>query len=88
MAFGEYSAPGSGTMDTGLMLQVNLANGKFLQAYGCVLNNMQDEDLQKILNALAGIPGAQYAVFREGQVAQRDMVPTVEYEPLPTPPQD
>lgn len=87
MAYGEFSEPGSGSNDIGLSMIIAFSGGKILRAV-CGESSLTEEDLQACVDALATVPGLTAAVFRDGQVVQRSMVPGVPYTPAEEPPQN
>ena len=88
MAFGQYGFPGGGSATTGYSVAFRSHNHSRGFYAPLQVDGMNEDDLQALANALAGIPGASYVLLSEGQVSQREMSPTVDYEPLPVPPQD
>lgn len=86
--FGAYNDPGTGSGIVGHSMIVQFSGGKLLQIYNILAQNMSAEDWEKVLNALAGIPGCTYALVGEGAVTERFMEPSRTYEPLPPPVQD
>lgn len=87
--FSEYNVPGTGGGTTGYVLNFRSRNySRGIDAQFTLYGTMGEADLQEIVEALAGIPGASYVLVTEGAVSQREMIPTREYEPLPVPPQD
>jgi len=85
--YGEFSEPGSGSNDLGLSLIIAFDGGALLRATAYE-NSLSDDNLQAIVNALAAVPGLTAAVFRDGQVSQRSMVPTRAYTPAEEEPQN
>ena len=83
MAFSEYNVPGSGNADIGYTLFARFRNNGRGIAAQFIADGMNADDLQAIVDALAGIPGASNVALHEGQVSQRVMVPGRPYEPLP-----
>ncbi|UTN93039.1 hypothetical protein SEA_MARKY_36 [Streptomyces phage Marky] len=88
MGFSAYGSPGGGSARTGYTLLARFRNnGRGIDAQFSA-DGMNEDDLQAIVDALAGIPGASYVVLFEGQVSERQLDPGRPYEPLPPPPQD
>jgi len=88
MATSEYDVPGAGSSNVGYVLRAFFSGGRQITADRVTLSeNASEQDLQKIVDALAGIPGATYVAVEEGRVANRSISPDRPYEPLPPPPE-
>jgi hypothetical protein len=88
MALSDYDPPGSGSDDIGYSLRVHLPGGKQFVAPSIQLtDDFPESDLQRIVDALAGIPGVQYVVLDQGRVTHRNFSPDRPYEPAPPPPE-
>ena len=89
MATSEYSDPNVGAANLGYTLILGLNNNsKQMVAPISTLNdNFTDEDLQKVVDALAGIPGASNVRIEQGKGVTRTFSPDRPYEPLPPPPE-
>jgi len=87
MPIGEYGEPGAGTTDIGLLLVFQSHNNSRGVTGQLTLTGYASmEDVQHIVDALAGIPGASNVYVVHGQVSQQQVTPDREYEPLPPPP--
>lgn len=87
MAVSEFNEPGTGSATMGLFLVFRSHNNSRGVSGPITLDgNGTMEDVQRVVDALAGIPGASNVFVSNGQVSQQEITPDREYEPLPPPP--